>query len=446
VTIPRSIASVGGLPYGGRGVTVAAILARRIAKGQFRNDPESALDPLIPLSGAVVDMDAGVIVLPRLKDAAYVRMANINGGYADAFPLSGSQITMVIAREMDEGDTLLDYFAAGWSVDSTGALVALTDTETRAALADAKTIVLDAPFLRSVVTHDGAGGFTALNGVELKAVAKRLGEIRVGASSAQTGIIHVRGLRDDIAPGDANGAISSVRWDLGARRTILSINEHVVPDSEFAALETSARRSIITGFGRFSLPGAQAARRGVRRGPNTTDGSASTDQESRGADRGDAPTRGSQRVVATTSRDVPMPTMTEWYARITGATAAGANKWLYDWEQVVTQDDGAFLAVVDGLTSVTHGQARNAAEESNTGAGVEGNGVDRANLPTTFTMQPIGPRVVVMSGPFGLATAPYTVFHATNSDDGACPTVPAAPLTATQTDTLIETLLLAGAP
>lgn len=113
-----------------------------------------------------------------------------------------------------------------------------------------------------------------------------------------------------------------------------------------------------------------------------------------------------------------------WWARITGATLIGgaSNRWEYTWEQVFAGEaTGAWTTSTGGRTHSTHGLAYNRMETGNTGAGVEGNGVDRANLPVGFSMQAIATGAIVqMHGPFGASGTQWCSFSAVNSDDGAC--------------------------
>lgn len=112
-------------------------------------------------------------------------------------------------------------------------------------------------------------------------------------------------------------------------------------------------------------------------------------------------------------------------ARITGSTMLGDNRWAYTWEECRLAPSGAFEAVSGGLGSASSGEAINLTEASNTDTGVQGNGVDRANLPETFTMMPAPAGIVVeLTGPWpraSLPLAPWWIFAYENADDGACP-------------------------
>jgi hypothetical protein len=113
-------------------------------------------------------------------------------------------------------------------------------------------------------------------------------------------------------------------------------------------------------------------------------------------------------------------------ARITGSTVLTTNRWEYSWEEVDITEAGAIevIPAPGGRTHANSGKALNSIEFPNTGIGVEGNGVDRDNLPPTFTMQPITTgNVVVLEGPFGRGTEPTKarwLFAIPNADDGVC--------------------------
>lgn len=112
-------------------------------------------------------------------------------------------------------------------------------------------------------------------------------------------------------------------------------------------------------------------------------------------------------------------------ARLTGATMLSDNRWAYTWEEARLAPSGVFEAVPGGLNSASSGEAVNAVEASNTATGVQGNGVDRDNLPLSFAMMPAPAGVVVeLSGPWpreSLPLSPWWIFYGyANADDGPC--------------------------
>lgn len=109
-------------------------------------------------------------------------------------------------------------------------------------------------------------------------------------------------------------------------------------------------------------------------------------------------------------------------ARITGAVEEGPNKWVYTWEEVALNTSGNPALVPGGRTSAAAGEAINLFERSNTGSGIEGNGVDRANVPPGFEMKPAPVGLVVwLEGPAPrIPLAPWWTFFYSNADDGAC--------------------------
>lgn len=112
---------------------------------------------------------------------------------------------------------------------------------------------------------------------------------------------------------------------------------------------------------------------------------------------------------------------------LTGATSAGTNKWRYDWREVRKGNGDTWTTVAGGYTSATHGQAYNGIERPNSGSGVQGNGVDLANLSGTFAIKT--PKTGSGTGVIERIRGPYThpdgarswAFGYTNMVDGSCP-------------------------
>lgn len=111
------------------------------------------------------------------------------------------------------------------------------------------------------------------------------------------------------------------------------------------------------------------------------------------------------------------------YAEITGWLADGPNRWLYAWAERQRETVGyeGFAAPSAARTSAQLGGARNFLEVPNASAGIQGNGVDTANLPAGFTIRPITPGVVVSLEL--IVSADGTVepwFSIPNGVDGSC--------------------------
>lgn len=120
-------------------------------------------------------------------------------------------------------------------------------------------------------------------------------------------------------------------------------------------------------------------------------------------------------------RPVPIQSV-RFLARITGAVEEATHKWVYTWEEIKLNTSGNPELVTGGRTSAAVGDAINLFERSNTGSGVEGNGVDRANVPPGFEMKPAPVGLVVwLEGPSPrIPLAPWWTFFYSNADDGMC--------------------------
>lgn len=420
VAVPREVEDVDGFRFGGRAVAVAARYARDDGE-QMRDEPALDADPLIPLGSVAADADAGVIILPA--DLWFVRVGDgpdPAGSHETARALHDGDLVALFAHESNTGVWSLDHYAVAFELEADGSVTKVAGEAITPIADDPSTIHLRMPQLRKVNRPDAAGtGFVTLNAEELDAVAFELARARLARETTMSGVVELRGLWD-VEPGTWGGAVSSVTWDVAARRTIVSLNEHAVPDSVMQELEARAGRSFAAGLARYRLPGAWAGQGDAGAGPTGIrfSGSADLDAPSRSADRGRDAQRGAARVLIGPSSQAPPPRLDWWWARITGATEIGANRWRYTWRRVVIGDDGGVRDAA--MTDADRGAAYNLAEMANTGAGVEGNGVDRANLPDGWAMQPIGERIVRMRGPFASDASLYCVFDVINADDGPC--------------------------
>jgi len=102
------------------------------------------------------------------------------------------------------------------------------------------------------------------------------------------------------------------------------------------------------------------------------------------------------------------------YGALTGATPDGPNRWIYTFEQVEAGEGGIWEQVEGGIS----GNAINTAEVGNGDSGIQGNGVDLANLEDIdFEIVPLGAGAVfAMTGPVD----DVWFFSASNLVDGVC--------------------------
>ncbi|MGV6814240.1 MAG: hypothetical protein ACWA5W_04420, partial [Phycisphaerales bacterium] len=242
----------------------------------------------------------------------------------------------------------------------------------------------------------------------------------------QSGVITLRGIVD-INPGDINGAVTSVSWNPTSNTTVITINQHEVPRSQFEKLQRASGNSVASGIGAMRLQRSSAAIGDLRNTliANDTvsiDGTATPESnpQQRGRTKSLSGVRGVQDAGVRTRVDLPtVAEQTTIFAKVTGATLISSNKWEYDWSEVrfvdgVPNEAGALR------TSVTHGKARNTLEMLNTAAGVQGNGIDITTLPGTFALQRVPDSAIVqIAGPF-VGSAPLWYFSVANSVDGDC--------------------------
>lgn len=432
VTLSESVNADGDV-FGG---TPAVLFARYCVDqggGTFVNEPGDA-DPLVRLDGVRAVPGEGVFILPT--DATFVRMSpGPNGGHADADALGDTDLRIVFAHESARGDWARDYYASGWEVSTTGGVVSVTQMNASAlaaAIADDEVVTIEAPWLRRVVVQlEGDVSETPLNDAALDAVAKQLALARVGADLVTTFEIEVRGIRA-IEPGDAEGAVSAVEWDLAGNRTRVFVNTHETPGAEFDRLEAAARRSVAAGLGRFSLAGSSAGTMSSRAG--STPGETTTGAASAGgaaAPEATSGLRGRERAAAGRPvqgesggglrRATTRSEASSLWAEILDYTEVAPNVWHYQWREV-RLGGGGWAAVANGRDYLTHGVAINTIEAPNDGVGLEGNGVDMGNLVGTFAMRPVGTgAVVLLRGPYSLGGgATRMVFSAVNQVDGEC--------------------------
>jgi hypothetical protein len=367
---------------------------------------------------------------------------------ADLLPFETGDVTVVFAHERntDEDVPFDNYFMASFraTFPGGGAPMAVTledNTELLLALLNPDTLYVDAPFIRLVGTDvpppGEPGPITWLNLPEVLTTAFSIARARLAGPTAKTGIITFAGLRD-FAPGDWEGAITRVSWNLSQVSTTVEINQHDIPLAAIDQSEAQAGRSLAAGLSRFTLPGSSSALSDARlsttpgagagAGPGASLAGSSGGLDPAGASgaRGAGATAAAPPVLgAPTPEDVRFEPGV-FLAKITGNELITTGRWKYTWiEASITAAGGFADAAAGGRRSATHGHALNLAEGMNDGMGIEGNGVDRANLPGTFAMQPIPTgRHVFMRGPFGAPGAPlaerWCAFDMSNADDGEC--------------------------
>lgn len=121
--------------------------------------------------------------------------------------------------------------------------------------------------------------------------------------------------------------------------------------------------------------------------------------------------------------------VTKWtfWAFIDDNASVGPNQWEYFFTEAIKVGPG--YAGWQPRTDGRIGVAYNLAEVPNDGAGDEGNGIDMANLPSGFSMQPFASGVpvllTVLLVPDGLGGSVYEYwFHGYNAVDGECEAQP----------------------
>jgi hypothetical protein len=89
-------------------------------------------------------------------------------------------------------------------------------------------------------------------------------------------------------------------------------------------------------------------------------------------------------------------TRSYYLIELTGFTSIGANRWSYQWEEVVLNISGTYSTKPGGMTSATHGVAYCRWDANNSASGIQCNGVNVNDLNTGIALKPFGPAVVEM--------------------------------------------------
>lgn len=431
VNIPSEVDSGDFEPFAGSPGVIEARCAIDTGADQLMNVPKLDDDPLVRIDGVRAVTGDGVFILPPV--AEFVRVDGYEmGRKSDTRMLVGDDLTITFAYESNSGEFEQDHFVDGFeAVDSSGTLIIrdLTPEETTDAISDPNTIKINLPFLRRVMLWpEGDAEPTPLNDETLEDIARENAAARVAWGLAESGPIPLRGIVT-INPGELDGAIDSITWDQNSHRTMLSINQHEVPRSQSERQRRAIGDSIAAGVGPVYLANSGGSISDAR-STMTVDqtlltpnpGTPESNPQLRGKTRA---TAGLQAIadsgIASGARLPTLSTMTTILAKITGSTLIDPNRWEYDWEEVRFDPAEATFPSADAVrTSASHGKALNLIEASNTGIGVEGNGVDMANIGT-FELKPIaGGPVVELRGPFGESPNTYWRFAATNAIDGTC--------------------------
>lgn len=412
------------------------------AQNQFANWPET--DTMVRIDDAQFIAGHGVVKLPpRLH---WVRMDGGSGTYQNALEIADDKLTIVVAHESRENDPDIDFFTSVWEVTNTAGVLSVdrvTDEgEIAAAIASRQTIKVHQPDLRRVMEWpDGDTEPTALNDTELHAIAEQIALMRASDERVEAGIVPVRGFHE-IAPGDWGGAGTSVRWDVGAGLTLVSVNTHETPGGRFDAMTRAAGESVGAGLGRLALAGTWVTQGEVRATPSPSGAMAGLGGVGGGAAgisgmvvaASAVAMRGRERAIPMTTsgatgagtsieRGIGSDAVSRVWGVITGATSIGTNRWKYSWSPIRFVGDS--YEIPEGAPDQsTLGYALNTLEFGNDGSGVEGNDIDYTDDVGTYELKAIGrgtdERVFEMCGPHGIGEDRYWHFTAVNADDGAC--------------------------
>lgn len=379
VTLPQAPATDPDRAFGGAPCMVFATGCVAEKSGQFAN-----LTGVTRIDGARAIPGEGVFVLPRT--VRFVKMTASRGSYANAAPLVDDELTIYFTHESDTGSLIVDYYVSGWKADvdeGVISVVKMSEGELSAAVLDPMVAKLEAPYLRMLaVWAAGEPLPEPTNKEALDLVAQQIALARISDAEARSGLIELKGMLN-IEPGDWGGAITAVRWDLGRNRTVASVAQHEAPASFWYSIEQQAKRSIGAGWGRHALPGSSAAVSDVRAGSSPGDLAGVYGGADSGVPEASAGTRGreSATVFGPKKSAAPEPGSalpsvaegSEVEALITGTAGVSSNRWTYTWQEA-KWDGSNYAAVVGGMSSATHGLARNRVEFGNDGDGEESPG------------------------------------------------------------------------
>ena len=106
----------------------------------------------------------------------------------------------------------------------------------------------------------------------------------------------------------------------------------------------------------------------------------------------------------------------EFYARLTTATLYSLNRWQYAFVEVIPNSNGTFNDLPNGIT----GSAWNTTESQNSGSGIQGDGIDPANLPGGVNILAPGIPVVKITATVDCAGAIIYFFQLNDLYGGSC--------------------------
>lgn len=432
VNIPTAVDFGDYADFAGAPGVIEASCCIKVAGDQLENVPvldgtRVRIDGLRAISGH------GVFVLPA--DAEYVRLDGLNTGRrGDTRELVSDELIVTFAHEANTGTFVDDYFVVGfeWTEDLGAVSInTMLSDDVLLALDDPDVVKVGAPMLRRIMTWNDADAeavLVSLNSDDLTVIAKQIATARMADSLVESGAIVLKGIID-INPGDIEGAVTSVSWNPVLHATIITVNQHEVPKAFYDKLQRASGNSVASGIGFMRLGRSSAALGDVR---NTLISNDALPIDGAATPEGNAPIRGRVKSISgvrgaedsgvRVRRELPtIAEQTEIYARITGSTSIGPNRWEYDWEEARIAD-GVPVTAGAVRSSVSHGKALNTVESNNTGAGIQGNGVNVDTLLDGFLIQPVSDKPVpLLRGPFNTSSGPIWLFESENAVDGVCP-------------------------
>jgi len=397
VTLPEAAESAA---YAGFALSPCMVFLRGCVLepgGEYVNAPLDVEDDLLAVEGAQAIVGEGVFILPTSIRAVRMPEDDNRGAHMDAIALEDGDIVVRFSHEAHTGDHVVDYYVSGWESSVSMGVISVTQLlglDLIDALEDPLVLKLEAPFLRRLMVWDmGAADPDPINDADLNEIAKQIALSKVADASARSGRIVLRGTHD-VPPGYASGAVSAVEWSYdGGHTTTLFINQHELPGSFWDELNFQAGRSIAAGLDRYTLGGSSAALAEVRAGSTPGDfggvygGGGTRSPEAVSGSRG----REAAIVHEASKKSMPhangvLPSRVEASERtvlITGHDLVGGETFLdYRWKEAKWDFvEDRYVEVLGGLTSTTHGKARNLSEMEGVQLPVRDNTVVRLTGP-----------------------------------------------------------------
>jgi hypothetical protein len=123
-----------------------------------------------------------------------------------------------------------------------------------------------------------------------------------------------------------------------------------------------------------------------------------------------------------TAGTTPIPPAAVWFmGKVKGSEQYTDNIWFYDFIKVTKSAMNGYEPGSWMEDATESGSAYNGCEFANSAAGVQGDGVDIANLPSGFELQPIPPGVIVPMVKMASGDSFEYWFSVPNGVDGTCP-------------------------